>query len=337
MKKIVMLAVFLAGFFLAGTTQSMPPLTKEATAKYKEKDYDAAKQLLDQSIKSTEGAQHAFTWHLRGHVYKNYIDPNVMDALESNQARDIAVESFMKSIELDDQGTFTTANKDALKPIANSFWNEAVTIISQRNKETIHTAQDKLERFVKIRKDIGAMDNMSQYLIDFFKAYASANRKIIDEERKNGGNIDSYIKEFERLEEAYKKVLSINPEDYVANYNLSINLYNEGAFQIEQISPESELIDLINTQEGAVKIFERALPYALKADQIRPGRIETVKALRAIYMALNDYDQFDHYDQMVKKLKSDAGVMGSSVSKAEFEKLRKMRDSYNQIEQTDEE
>jgi len=335
MKRLTIIAVILCALTHKVEAQKFPPLTNEAITMYKGKDYTGAKDLIDQSVRSVEGQEHAYTWHLRGHIYKHFFNQGI-DVDLDNSNREVSINSFMKSMELDSEGTFKKANIDGLKPLANSFWNEAVGIIGDRNKTTISKAEVKLERFVKIRMAIGEMENMNQYLIDFFKAYASANRKLIEHERREGRNIDHYNDEFIRVEDSYKKVLDMNSEDYISNYNLSINLYNEAAFMIEQMDPEADLIETMEAQGGAVKIFEKALPYALKADNIRPGRIETVKALRAIYLALNNYDQFDHYDTMVKKIKSDTGVAGPN-SKKKFQEMRKSMDSYRRIESSDEE
>jgi len=335
MKRITILAILLIGFAPSIFSQKFPPLTNEAISLYKSKDYNGSKDLIDQSVRSVEGQNHSYTWHLRGHIYKHFFNQSI-DVDLDNSNREISITSFMKSMELDSEGTFKKANVDGLKPLANSFWNEAVSIIGERNKENINQAEVKLERFVKIRMAIGEMENMNQYLIDFFKAYASANRKLIEVERGQGKIINDYQNEFQRVEDSYKKVLEMNSEDYISNYNLSINLYNEAAYKIEKMDPEGDLIEIMTQQDGAVKVFEKALPYALKADNIRPGRIETVKALRAIYLALNNYDEFDHYDKMVKTIKSDAGV-SKSYSKKKFQEMRKSMDSYKRIDSSDEE
>jgi len=335
MKRITLIALLLIAFVQQDFAQKFPPLTNDAIAAYKEKNFDQAKTLIDQSVKSVDGENHAYTWHLRGHIYKHFFGMAVDEDLD-NANRETSISSFMKSIELDTEGTFKQANTEGLKPLTNSFWNEAVNTINARDKDKIGNAEKSLERFVKMRMAIGEMDNMNQYLIDFYKAYASANRKLIEVERAEGHDITHYQAEFDRVESAYKKVLELNSEDYIANYNLSINLYNEAAYIIEQMPPDADLITLMDSQQGAVVVFEKALPFALKADNIRPGRIETVKALRAIYLALNDYNEFDFFDQMVKKIKSDSGVAGAN-SKKKFQEMRKNLDSYKRIQQTDEE
>jgi len=335
MKRLTVITILLVAFATSLCAQKFPPLTNEAISLYKSKDYAGSKDLIDQSVRSVEGEKHSYTWHLRGHIYKHFFNQGVDEDLD-NSNREVSISSFMKSMELDTEGTFKKANIDGLKPLANSFWNEAVSIIGARQKDKISQAEQKLERFVKIRMAIGEMDNMNQYLIDFFKAYASANRKLIEVERADGKLIEDYQDEFQRVEDSYKKVLEMNSEDYISNYNLSINLYNEAAYKIEKMDPDADLLIVMEQQGGAVKVFEKALPYALKADNIRPGRIETVKALRAIYLALNNYEQFDHFDKMVKTIKSEAGVSGSK-SKKQFQEMRKSRENYNRIDSSEEE
>ncbi|MFT4660894.1 MAG: tetratricopeptide (TPR) repeat protein [Patiriisocius sp.] len=335
MKRLTIISVLLIAFVQVNFAQKFPPLTNESITEYKNKDFDEARSLIDQSVKSVEGKSHSYTWHLRGHIYRHFYNMGIDEDLD-NANREVAIKSFMKSIELDTEGTFKKANVDGLKPLTNSFWNEAVGVIHKREKANIHKAELSLDRFLKIRRSIDEMESMNQYLIDFFKAYASANRKLIEVERKNGKDITSYQNEFDRVEKSYMKVLELNPDDYIANYNLSINLYNEAAYRIEKMPTDADLGEIMLTQSGAIKIFEKALPHALKADNIRPGRVETVKALRAIYLALNNYEQFDIYDQMVKKIKSDTGVMGS-VNREKFEQMRNDRKNFGRIQQSDDE
>ncbi len=335
MKKIALIAILLLALVQANFAQKIPPLTNEAIKEYKNKNFEKARTLIDQSIISVEGKENAYTWHLRGHVYKYFFNLSLDEEVDE-QNRNTAIESFKKSMAFDSKGTFKEANNDGLKPLVNSFWNDAVVIINSRDRATIAKAEHYLKRFIESRESIKSNDNINQYLIDFYKAFASANRKLMEAERDQGSDIEKYREEYDRVVESYKKVLNINSEEYTANYNLSINIYNEGAYQIEQMPAEPDLITIMGRQKEAVILFEKALPYALKADNIRPGRIETIKALRAIYLALNDYFKFDYYDQMVKKLKNGSGAAGS-IGKEKFEQMRRDKESYKRLQKFDEE
>jgi len=112
---------------------------------------------------------------------------------------------------------------------------------------------------------------------------------------------EEYAEELGRIRHCYEKALGADDEDYGSNYNFAINLYNEAAYRIERIPADADLTFLLLEQAGCIDIFKEALPFAEKAYDKKPGRIEILKALRAIYLSLSDYDKFDRYDLLIKE------------------------------------
>jgi len=237
---------------------------------------------------------------VRGHIHKEVYKQ--VDKFDSkSNSRETAVASFLKSLELDQSKEFEEWNSTSLKYLASTFWNDAVNTIENADSDGIVEAEGAYKNYVKTLDAFSYEYDKNKAALDFYKAYATANRKMIEQKRHMGANPESYAEELLRIEKSYLEALEKNSEDYGSNYNYSINLYNEAAYRIERIPAEADLTVLLLEQAGCIEIFKKALPYANKAYDQRPGRIEILKALRAIHLSLSDYEQFERYDMLIKE------------------------------------
>lgn len=98
---------------------------------------------------------------------------------------------------------------------------------------------------------------------------------------------------FQKRISLYEKILKLEPTNLLANYNLGITYYNKG---VELINDESifekdifEFDRLLNVCAG---LFQKALPYVLKAHQLDSKNYNTLKALEGIYYNLNEQEKF---------------------------------------------
>ena len=98
---------------------------------------------------------------------------------------------------------------------------------------------------------------------------------------------------FQKRISLYEKILKLEPNNLLANYNLGITYYNKG---VELINDEGvfekdifEFDQLLNVCAG---LFQKALPHVLKAHQLDPQNYNTLKALEGIYYNLNEREKF---------------------------------------------
>lgn len=293
---IAFILVSIVGF--AHGQEKVLQRTGQAARLYQEKDYQEAKQIIDECVQS-EGAEDAYSWHVRGYVYKELLKEEKGFTDESTYRKE-AVRSFQRCLELDDENKYLQWNTNSLRYLASTYWNGAVMIMEQRDRDELDKAQKFFEKYCSIMEGLGQTEGLADRKVDYYRAFSTANRKVIERLRAEKSAPDSYKVEIERIEDTYTKAIEISPNDYGANYNYAINLYNEAAYRIENIPFDAPLTHVILEQEGCIDIFERALPFALKAEQLRPGRIEILKALRAIYLSLNNYEEFDRYNQLIR-------------------------------------
>ena len=116
-------------------------------------------------------------------------------------------------------------------------------------------------------------------------------------------NVAQREEHFRKRVEVYEQVLKQEPNNLLANYNLGITYYNKG---VELINDDSvfekdifEFDQLLNVCAG---LFQRALPYVLKANQLDAKNYNTLKALEGIYYNLNERDKFAQIQAQISSI-----------------------------------
>ena len=119
-------------------------------------------------------------------------------------------------------------------------------------------------------------------------------------------NVAQREEHFQKRVEIYERVLKLEPNNLLANYNLGITYYNKG---VELINDESvfekdifEFDQLLNVCAG---LFQRALPYVLKANQLDAENYNTLKALEGIYYNLNEREKFAQVQARISSISNN--------------------------------
>jgi tetratricopeptide (TPR) repeat protein len=285
---ILLLMVFLPILLMA-----QPQLTIEAYNAFQEQKLSEAKTLIDKAVLSSEGKNDAMTWHIKGFVYKELYNVNDKRA-RTSENREISVEAFARSIGLDIKKEYLDNNQKSIRYLASSYYNDAVLIIRDTDPKTIKYSENLYNKFKETSKIIEVSPDYKVKDISYYKALATANRKIYESNRD--ANKEFLMSALSN----YNYVLSLDPNDYGANYNMAINLYNEGAHNIEHLDNEAQIPAIVKVQAVSIELFKEALPYMLKAHELNPEREETLKGLRGIYLSLNDEKEANKYRDLLK-------------------------------------
>ncbi len=122
-------------------------------------------------------------------------------------------------------------------------------------------------------------------------------------EHKMGIEPDKRTEYLEKAISSYSKVLSLNNNHKLANYNTAILLYNEAVRKINNMNYDVGLTELNMTQDESVDIFKRALPYMEKAYLLEPQNKNTVIGLSGIYFSLNDEAKYKEFKLIAESMK----------------------------------
>jgi len=95
---------------------------------------------------------------------------------------------------------------------------------------------------------------------------------------------------YQKCKDIYTKVLAADPNNFNANYNMGIVIFNKAVDIINRQDYDTNLMDLESIMETCSSLFAEALPYVEKANNLQPNNENLLKALAGIYHNLGDME-----------------------------------------------
>ncbi len=120
------------------------------------------------------------------------------------------------------------------------------------------------------------------------------------------GSIYEQQGNYDEAEKVYKKALALNDDLFDVNYSLGALYYNKAVEITEKMNalPVDKIDEYNKLKEERDKWLKRALPYLEKAHKLKPDDLNTVAALREIYMRLGDTEKSKQMKELYEKLKN---------------------------------
>jgi len=202
MKKIAFILLIVLA---AGTLHAQKAKRTTAYNYLRNNNLAKAMEYIEPTITDESTMGDPKTWYYRGTIYLQIAtseDPDIQ-ALSDN-AIEIAYESYSKAKELDEANEYTNDINNNLLVIAQAFYAKGVDYFNQND---FAGAASNLERTFLISKDFGKTDTVSAY----YTAYAS----------QVGGDL-------EKAKEYYNKLIEMNYKKPVIYIQLSEILKSEG-------------------------------------------------------------------------------------------------------------
>lgn len=267
---------------------SQQPWTAQAYELYRAKDYSNAQIAIDSAIQTTERFD-SQTWQLRGIIYRNLTEG---DSLFN---RKIALESFVQAKDVDSLGLYIAQIDGYIKNTVIKYFNDAVTWLLMEKEfdkslESYDTYKNHYRTLIDPNNDFTESD------INYYNAVGV-------EYMTKATAVNAQEKEALR-EKALKYchiALALDTSAYTANFNIAIIHYNTGADFIMDQPADITIEQLILSQQKAADAFLKALPYAHRAEKIKPDSKELHEALMGCYYGLNNNERYLHYQTLVDK------------------------------------
>lgn len=263
----------------------------EALRKYQGGALIEAKGLADEAVASPKHATNAEAWLLRGFVYKDVYKSTTAGA-RADSLRNEAITSLEQCMTLDTTNTYTTNARQAYDYLARTYYNDAAKALGEMDEDR---AQLVFARYKEATLRLDSRADLRAREVDFANALGTVYTK-----RFNANRTDTIP--FGRAVKAYRAVLTMDPENYGANYNLATLFFNRGVYKIQRIDAEDEIPTIMQIQEASRYYFQLALPYMLKAHDMDPARRETLLGLEGIYYSLQDQESSDKFRQLFEEM-----------------------------------
>lgn len=289
-KRIYILGILL---LMVNVLSAQSPSTVKAYELYTQGEYILASKAIGQAIQEKEGLNDPLAWQLQAIIFYD-IYAKVEEKNSLSESRVKALGSALHSMELDTDKKYYDQNIMILDRISISYYNDAVYSTNNIDPNNPRFAENSFREYIRIQNIAHPDEDLSAKEIEFYKAQATSfgNRYQVDPLNN--------IAYFDLTIESLNHVLQIDSNNYGANYNMAIYYYNEGFYKIDNISSVTPIIDLILIEKESIELFKKALPYMLKAHELKK-REETFRGLRGIYRSLNDMAKFEEYELELEK------------------------------------
>lgn len=273
-----------------------------------------ALEIIDNSIAHPQSAKDPFAWYVRGYVYKEWYKTFETQNKKSKTRLD-AVVFLKKAIELDTtfgkpfsvtakfhySGQIATVTldydqrtiKQILKYLGSTFYNDAGSLLDATNYPIAIEDYDKFKECMLIAEP---NYNIKAREIEFKNALATVYEKIFR------SNIKVQTQFFGMTESLYKQVLALDTNNNAANYNLAMLYYNYGVDLINNMSVTEDIVVIENITDESTALFKKALPYALKANKLRPNNRDVLVCLMGIYFSLYEQEKSDEFKAKIALL-----------------------------------
>ncbi len=264
---------------------------REAYTKYQEGDLAGARSEIEQAILLPENKENAEAWLLQGFIYKDLFK-SMAGSTEAEPLREQAINSLHKSMELDTEAAYRDNARQAYEYMARSYYNDAARALNDMDAERAVELFDAYVRTVKrVDPEVATVPREAE----FQNALGTVYTKRFNKDRER-------IDQFDLAVKAYERVLQLDPGNYGANYNMATLYYNRGVYNIRSIKADDDIPSMQQIQEASKEYFQSALPYMLKAHDMKPDRRETLIGLEGIYYSLQDQESADKFRKLFEEL-----------------------------------
>ena len=116
------------------------------------------------------------------------------------------------------------------------------------------------------------------------------------------GSIQDQQGMFEKAESDYMKAIEIKPDFFDAIYNLGALYFNKGAevYNSANDLPLKEEAKAKVLRTEAENLFQKALPYLEKAEQMSPNDKSTLLSLKNIYARTKQTEKYNAVNEKLK-------------------------------------
>lgn len=256
---------------------------------YKVQQFDSARVYVDAAVQS-EDKNNSQAWQLRGIIYRS------LEVQGSLVNREIAIESFVTSRNVDTIGQYTKEIANYLYNINVRYYNDAVIYMKKgqldESESSYLTYKENYTKILLLEYDFKAKD------IGFYTAIGGAwfmkNTQV---------EISEKPAVYEKAISFFEKALELDSLNYSANYGIGVAYYNQGADLITNMNPfESDLEEIDKVQNQSIEMFKKGEPYLIRAFEINPNEKEVVEGLTGIYYSLNQDDEYNYFKDLLENM-----------------------------------
>ena len=282
---IALIVAFFWGAPLFAQKQELSLAVEALTSK----KFMKAKAHIDAATNHQTTAILPETWYYRIYIYKElYIEKEKSDRFSAYREESIvALQHFMK---LENTQQFKSSATKMGKYLVSTYYNNAVNDLHHGEFEYSQTNYEKYKQaylLIEPNKQFGEQDIKYQLaLANGFMVTYESDRIL-------------HYKHYSSAKTVYQDIVLQDSDNWNANYNLGILVYNRAVSIIKAMDYDVDLFEVDKLQTECVKLFFESLPYMKRAHDLNPTMTEPIAGLTGIYFSLHEEEQYDLYKSML--------------------------------------
>ena len=301
MIKSLAISIFSLQIFVLQLNAQQLPLTNEAARLCQEKNYDAALNKITEARKITDEASSPYFWYVDGFIHKEMFKQNEMGNRTSPQ-RELAIESFMKSLEMDKLNQHVAMTKLSLKFLASSYYNDALLQTREFNLATENSPTLSFHKFRKLMHVAEPGTSLKKFDTEFNESMGQRYFMLWQMDIENAEIADKAV-------DKYVEVVRLDSTDTDAHYNIAVIYYNKAVFKYRKIGPDTDIFDLIVIQQDCADLIKnKALISMNKAYKLSPEKGEVVRGLMYIHRALEHENDVEYFKKEIARLVEEGKI-----------------------------
>ena len=279
----------IVAFFLGATLFAQEQELSLAVEALTSKKFMKAKTHIDAATNHHTTAILPETWYYRIYIYKElYIEKEKSDRFSAH--RDESIAALQHFMLLDNSEQFKSSATKMGKYLVSTYHNNAVNDLHNGEFGYSQTNYEKYKQaylFIEPNKQFGEQDIKYQLaLANGFMVMYESDRIL-------------YQKHYSSAKTIYQEIVLQDSDNWNANYNLGILVYNRAVSIIKAMDYDVDLFEVDKLQTECVKLFFESLPYMKRAHDLNPTMSEPIAGLTGIYFSLHEEDQYVLYKSML--------------------------------------
>lgn len=300
-KSYMLLLVSMLSWVISLVAQQLP-VTNEAARLCQEKQYDAALEKIAEAKLVVEELENPYLWYVDGFIHKEIFKQNEIGDRNS-QHREISADCFLLSLEKDRTNQHSAMTKLSLKFLASSYYNDALMSTREFDLSTEKDPETSFGKFRKLMHYAEPGTSLKKYDNEFKKSMGQRYFQLWQMDIENNTLAEKAVA-------SYMDVVRVDSTESDAFYNIAVVFYNRAVFKYRKIGPETDIFDLIVTQQECADLIKgKALVNMEKAYHLTPERGDVVRGLMYIHRALEHENDVEYFKKEIERLVQEGKIV----------------------------
>lgn len=277
-------------------------LTNDAAKLCQDKQFDAALTKIGEARLDANENTNPYMWYVDGFIHKEIYKAKEMN-LRNSREREMAAESFLKSLQLDKQNQHSAMTKLSLKFIASSYYNDAILQSREFDANGEKDAETSFGLFKKYMHHAEPGTSLKRFDTEFNKNLGQRYFQLWQANIANNALAD-------KSADYYSIAARADSLDIDAFYNIAVVNYNMAVFKYRGIGPDTDIFDLIVIQQECADLIKnKALVNMNKAYKLNPERGDIVRGLMFIHRALEHENDVEYFKGEIERLVTEGKIV----------------------------